>query len=230
MLRVSVLELPAAWGDPSAALAHADALIAESPPSDLVLLPEQSLTGYVSPRGDFDCSRFAEPIDGPISASLSSLAKQRAIHLCAPLVLAEDSTIYNAMLCFAPDGDLLFTYRKQHPWIPEDWATPGPSAPPLVTIADVKVTICICYDIHFIADESPDLLREADLLLFPTAWVDRHDTRVPTIRDLARDFALTIANANWNQGIVRVPGQGGSLIIAPDGKVLGVSATISCST
>jgi predicted amidohydrolase len=219
-VRVTVIELPATWGDAPTALARVDALLASGAPSDLVLLPEQSLTGYVSPQGTFDTSPFAEPIDGPTARTLAGMARRHAVHLVAPLVLAENGGIYNAALGFAPDGSLLFTYRKRHPWIPEEWATPGWQAPPRLSIAGVTLTICICYDLHFLPVESADLLAEVDLLLFPSAWVDAHATRVPTLRKLARRFGVAIANANWGPGVVQIPGQGGSIILGPGGATL----------
>lgn len=220
MLRVTVLELPATWGEPALALARAEALIATGPPSDLVLLPEQSLTGYVSPLGDFDLARFAEPLDGPTAAALAAVARRRKLHLVAPLVLAEDGAIHNAALGFGPDGTLLFVYRKRHPWLPERWATPGTGPPPLVTIGGVVVTLCVCYDVHFVASESAALLAAADLLLFPSAWVDEHATRVPILRALARRHGVAVANANWGPGVVRLPGQGQSIVIDRDGATL----------
>jgi hypothetical protein len=37
---------------------------------------------------------------------------------------------------------------------------------------------------------------------------------------LAQRFDLTIVNANWGPGDVAVPGQGGSCVVGPDGRVL----------
>jgi predicted amidohydrolase len=219
-MRVTVLELPATWGDPAAALARVDALLAGGAPTDLVLLPEQSLTGYVSPQGDFDAARFAEPLDGPTATALAALARRRAVHLVAPLVLAEQGAIYNAALSFAPDGALGFVYRKRHPWLPEHWASPGIAAPPVVRIRGLAVTICICYDVHFVAAESARLLGNADLLLFPSAWVDEHATRIPLLTRLARRFGVAVANANWGPGVVRLRGQGDSIVIDARGETL----------
>jgi predicted amidohydrolase len=143
------------------------------------------------------------------------------VHLVAPLVLREDRAIYNAMACFDPGGELVFVYRKRHPWVPETWATPGPSAAPVVEILGRRVTIAICFDLHFLADE----LQPADLLLFPSAWVERPDTRIVRLADIARTFQIHIANANWAPGVVRVPGQGGSCVIAPDGTVIASGTT-----
>lgn len=218
-MRVTVLELPARWDAAAAALAEADALIARAP-TDLVLLPEASLTGYVSPRGELDLARFGEPLDGPTAAALAALATRHRVHLVGPLIEAAGDARHNTMLGFRPDGARFLHYRKRHPWLPEEWATPGDAPCPVVEIAGVQVTIATCYDVHFLRDDAADALTRADLMLFPSAWVDRANTRPALLHDLARDFDLAIANANWGPGVVRVPGQGGSCVVAPGGRVL----------
>ncbi len=221
-MRVTVLELAAVWDARDAVLAEVSRLIAGGPPTDLVLIPEQALTGYVSPARDFDLTRFAEPIDGPTAHAIADLAVAAHAHLVAPLVLREADAIYNAMTCFDARGELAFTYRKRHPWIPETWATPGPAPAPIVTIAGARVTIAICYDLHFLAAE---LAPDVDLLLFPSAWVERPDSRPHRLASLARAAGITIANANWAPGVVRVPGQGGSCIARPDGTIVAANTS-----
>jgi predicted amidohydrolase len=219
-VRLTLLELPATWGEPRRVLDEVDARLGAAPPGDLVLLPEASLTGYVSPRGDFDLRRFAEPDDGPTAQAIAALARRHATTLVAPLILDEGGRAYNAIRAVGPDGGVRFTYRKRHPWLPETWAEAGREPPPLVEIGGLQVTICICYDIHFVAAEAAASLAAADLLLFPSAWVDEHATRVPLLRGLARRFDLAVANANWAPGVVRLPGQGGSIVLDRDGAAL----------
>jgi predicted amidohydrolase len=217
---VTVLELPATWGDPRPAIAAVDAELERGPASDLVLLPEASLRGYVSPEGDFDLAPFAEPPFGPTSCAVAQLARRHRTHLVAPLVLAEGERHYNAMVGFDPDGEPSFTYRKRHPWMPETWATEGPEPAPVVEIAGTRVTIAICYDLHFLDEDASEALDAADLLLFASAWVEEDDSRPWRLPELARAHRIAIANANWGPGIVRVPGQGGSSILDARGNVL----------
>lgn len=219
MLRVSVIELPAAWGTPAPALELVDRVLAEHP-SDLALLPEMSLSGYVSPAIDFDLSHFAEPIDGPTPRALADLARAHRTHLVGPLVLAQDQRLYNATLGFAPDGSRFLLYKKRHPWIPEEWATPGTEPHPLVDIAGVKVTVACCYDLHFLAREARATLDAADLLLFPSAWVEERDSRARRLAALARAHRIAVAAANWGPGVVAVKGQGGSAIFDARGEVI----------
>lgn len=215
-MRVTVLELAATWGEPQRVLDLVDAQIATT---DLVLLPEASLTGYVSPAGDLDLTRFAEPIDGPTAQRCAAIATAHSVHLVAPLILRDRDAVYNAMACWDPRGTLVFCYRKRHPWLPETWATPGDQALPIVELCGRTVTIAICYDLHFIARDSADALAAADVLLFPSAWVEWPDARPARLSQLAHRFDLHIANANWAAGVVRIPGQGDSCIVAPDGTI-----------
>lgn len=217
---MNVVEVPATWGAPDAVLRAVEDALTRAPPADLVLLPELALTGYVSPRGVFDPSPFAEPGDGPTAKGLERLARATGAVVVGPLVLAEEGRVYNVARGVGPDGRELFTYRKRHPWIPEAWATAGAARPPLVTIAGRKVTVCICFDVHFVAEDAPEELGAADVLLFPSAWVDEEDTRIPMLAGLARRFHTWVVAANWSAGVVIVPGQGRSCVVAPDGRVV----------
>jgi 5-aminopentanamidase len=251
VLRVSVLELPARWADADEALDDVDALLSHPhAPTDLAILPEMSLAGYVSPEGEFDLSRFAEPITGSTVQRAAELARRHRAHLVVPLVLAEDDRLYNAAVVVGPRGDVVATYRKRHPWFPEQWATRGEQPSPLFEIGGLRVTIAICYDGHFLADDTADILARADLLIFMSAWVDEEDldksrrsrslgvggvsplveaepqdSRMPLLRDLSRRFGISIANANWGPGTILVPGQGGSCILDGEARLLATVPT-----
>jgi predicted amidohydrolase len=220
MLRVTVLELPATWGDPRPVLASVEQALAAGPATDLVLLPEQSLSGYVSRVGDFDLTPFAEPLGGPTHAAIAALARRANVTLVAPLVLREGPACYNATIAAGPAGELVFVYRKRHPWYPELWATPGPEPAPVVTIGGARVTVAVCFDLHFLEDDAASELDACDLLLFPSAWVAADDERGAALPALARRHRIAIANANWAPGEVRIAGQGSSSIVGPQGERL----------
>jgi predicted amidohydrolase len=225
-MRVAVLELPAHWGPPAAVLAEIERHLARGPAADLVLLPEAALTVYVSPAGDFDLGAVAEPLDGPTARALAALAVRHRTHVVGPLIEADGSRRFNATVGFAPDGSRVLHYRKRHPWTPERWATPGDTPHPLVRLGDLTVTVATCYDVHFLEREAAATLAAADLLLFPSAWVEQADTRPFILARLARRFGVAIANANWGPGRVRVAGQGGSRILAADGRARAVASSV----
>ena len=225
-MRIAVLELPARWERPGGARSiDVAARLAAGPRADLVLLPEASLCGYVGPGRDFDLARFAEPIDGATATACAALARDHAVHLVAPLVLREAGALYNAMACFRSARRARVRLLQA-----ASVAARGRgrrrdrTPPPVVDIAGVRVTIAICFDLHFAGDDMAGEPTDADLLLFASAWVERPDTRPARLCALASRFGVHVANANWAPGVVRVPGQGGSCAIAPDGKLIATAA------
>jgi len=219
-LHVAAFELPARWAAPARAMEDVRELFARGPAADVVLLPEACLTGYVSPEMHADLRPFAEALDGPTAQALSALAKEHRTHLVGPLVLGEGTATFNAMVAFAPDGARLATYRKRHPWYVETWATPGDEPIGRFEVGGVTLATAICFDVHFLEEESARELDAADVLLFASAWVEKDDSRPTLFRDLARRFDLAVVNANWGHGVPHVWGQGGSRIVDRHGDLV----------
>ncbi|MEW6432005.1 MAG: carbon-nitrogen hydrolase family protein [Myxococcota bacterium] len=220
MARITLVELPARFGDASGQLARLDAVLGAAPPGGLALLGELALTGYVSEDGDFDASGFAEPLDGPTAQALAERARRHGCALVGPLVEGAAAKAFNAVVGFAPDGTRWLHYRKRHPWMPETWAAPGDLPMPLVEWRGLTVTAAICFDAQFLAEEAGEVLSRADLLLFPSAWVEEVDSRPELLGGLARRFDVAIVNANWGPGRPRVPGQGRSMAVSRSGEVV----------
>jgi 5-aminopentanamidase len=217
-VKVAALEIPASFDRVADNLELTSALLSHGP-CDLALLPEASLTGYLSPGQEFDLARFAEDRGGPTLRALAELAKRHRTNLVGPWIERDGTRIYNAMIGFDRGGRELLHYRKRHPWYPETWATSGERPHPVIAIEGARITIAICFDIHF-AHELP----AADVLLFPSAWVEPSaggGARETDVRaDLFSRVAMTIVNANWGVGNPRVPGQGASRIVGPSGVLL----------
>jgi predicted amidohydrolase len=215
--KVCLVELPARHGALQAQVDLAVELVGPAAP-DLVLLPEAALTGYLSEGLDCDLTAFAEPL--PVgTARLVSLARRCGADVVGPVIEAFRGRCYNSLVGVTPDGVRWLHYRKRHPWYPETWATPGKAPFPLVHWRGLEVTCAVCFDLHFLPAEAAEVLARADLLLFPSAWVDGGDTRRPMLEALATVFRVTVLNANWGVGLPAIKGQGGSLVAWPDGHV-----------
>ncbi|KYF94754.1 beta-alanine synthetase [Sorangium cellulosum] len=224
-LDVVALELPQRFGDLRGSLAEIDRLLGAPAlaGADLALLPELIVTGYVSPRGDSDLRRFAEALDGESARRLSELAREHGVALAGPLVEESRGRFYNTLLVFDRDGRRVGHYRKRHPWFPERWAAPGDLGTPVLDLLGVKVTVAICFDVHFLSEDAGEALDAADLLLFPTAWVDppgEGDARAELLPALARRHRVAIVNANWGPSRPALDGQGGSRILDADGRAV----------
>jgi 5-aminopentanamidase len=215
--RVCLVELPARFGEPELQLELAANIVGDARP-DLVLLPEASLTGYVSDDLRCDLSPYAEPLEVG-TARLGRLARRCGADVVGPVVERAGEACHNAVVGVTPEGARWLHYRKRHPWYPETWAQPGQAPFPLVRWRGLWLTCAVCFDLHFLPDEAPEVLARADALLFPSAWVDGGETRAPMLEQLARGFGLTVLNANWGPGRPAIPGQGGSLVARPDGRL-----------
>ena len=220
-MKICALEVPASFGDPQGRLADLRAVLGRREPADLILVPECALTGYVSADLRFDLRRFAEPIEGPTLGAYRALAREHQVHFAGPVVEESQGAVFNSFVVIDPGGQLLAHYRKRHPWFPERWATRGTAPYPELEIAGLRLTLAVCYDVHFVAREAPETLAAADVLLFPSAWVDdgATDLRTAIFRSLVRRFGLTVVNANWGEGEPRLPGQGRSRIVGPGGAI-----------
>ena len=219
---VAALELPHRYGSPAAQLALADELLAKVHGAQLAVLPECALTGYVSQEGGYDLSAFAEPLEGPTAKAYAQLARKHGLAIAGPLIEAAGAAVYNAFVVFDATGARIAHYRKRNPWFPEAWATPGKLGNPVFEVAGLRMTIAICFDVHFLAADAAAQLAQADVLLFPSAWVDEElvDSRDALLPHVARTFGVSIVNANWGVGTPAFRGQGGSRIVAPRGATM----------
>lgn len=215
-MRITLLQLPSRWAAWDVQMSTVTGLLRGGDETDLIVLPEASLTGYVSPDGDFDLRPFAAAREG-LFEGLRAVARDARAHVLGPFIDEQHGMYFNAVTVLAPDGSEIARYRKRHPWYPERWASPGSDPYPVFSIADRRVTVAICFDIHFLANDGRDALRDADVLAFPSAWVEEEDQRATLLSSLAREHDILIANANWAPGDVRVPGQGQSMFVSPQG-------------
>lgn len=223
VVEVAAVEVPLRFGDPRGSLAELGAILSSPGMEgvDLALLPEAALTGYVSPEGDFDLSPFAEPLDGPTAEGLAALARRHRLALAGPLIERDGDARFNALLLFDAGGERIGHWRKRHPWYPERWATPGDLGTPVVSVRGITITAGICFDVHFLSDDAGAALDAADVLLFPSAWVDEdEDGRAEVLPALARRHDVWIVNANWGLSRPGVRGQGGSRILDRAGRVV----------
>ncbi|MBL8918162.1 MAG: carbon-nitrogen hydrolase family protein [Myxococcaceae bacterium] len=220
-LSVTVLEVPARFGAIEEQARWIDDALARTPPGEVLVLPESALTGYVSATGSFDLTPFAEPFEGRQLEALRRIAERAHTTVIGPIVERDGARCFNTEAVVAPDGAVLARYRKRHPWFPELWATPGDLPFPRLQLGGLACTLAVCFDVHFLAEEAADVLRQCDVLFFCSAWVDEeYDARPDRLGPLATEFGLFIVNANWGPGAPPVRGQGGSLVMSPAGKML----------
>ncbi|MBO9350247.1 MAG: carbon-nitrogen hydrolase family protein [Thermomicrobium sp.] len=179
LLRIGLVQMNSR-SDKSENLAVAERLIEEAARqgAELVALPEY--VNFLGPRELHEAN--AEPIPGPTTERFAALARRYGIYLLGGSIL-ERSAIpgkyYNTSVLFAPDGEIIASYRKIHLFDVDltGNVTSNESATILpgdrVVTAEVAghvVGLTICYDLRF-----PELYRllaldGAELILVPAAF------------------------------------------------------------
>jgi formamidase len=216
---------PAAW-DPAASVALIGSVVAEIARSfpwvQLVIFHELAVSGAAPlalPDAPDAWRQTAQPIPGPLTDRLCSLARQSGKWLVpGSMYELAGGDVYNTALAISPDGEIVARYRKLFPWLPfEAETTPGRE----FCVFDIpeagRFGLCICYDQWF-----PEVART---LTWLGAEVILQPTLTPT-SDRALELVISQATAIVNQcyfvGVNGLGPYGGgrSLIVDPDGRVL----------
>ncbi len=226
-LLVAVAQWLATPGDPRANLEAAQHWIdrAAAAGADLIVLPELWACGYDVASLASDAAAAAQPVPGPLTETLGTLARQHGLWVFAGTVPERDGDrIFNTATVFSRAGDLIAVHRKAHLYIPTGEDAVFAAGPGLTTFTDPElghVAVTVCYDGDFPEVASALAARGADLVIQPAAyeWEARAywDRYYP---------GAALANGQWwvlaNQCGSTMSGTllGASKIISPAGAVL----------
>jgi beta-ureidopropionase len=141
----------------------------------VLLLPEVFHELFFMTELDLKHMDKSEPIPGPITAMMQSLARELGVVVCAPIYeRVGRSVYYNSAAMIDADGALLGVYRKTH--IPLNtifyeklYFKPGNLGYPAFETAFGKVGIVICHDRHYPEGARCSALNGAEILLVPSA-------------------------------------------------------------
>src|SRR6266487_1480142 len=185
----------------------------------LVVLPEMATTGYCwGARAEI--APHVEPIPGPTTERFQQLAADYDCYIAVGLAEVDPATdvYYNSLALVGPQG-IVGTYRKIHSYIAEPrWARDGDLGLPVWETPIGRLAGLICMDAEFFEASRLAALHGADVLLFPTNWLDE---KCPSQWWIARAFENKVYLVAANRyGLERgVQFSGGSCIINPDGSI-----------
>lgn len=220
-VRIALAQLLPAWEDPGANLAGVDGVAgrAAEAGADLVVLPEQALFGW-----DPASIAGAEPVGGPLTQALSSVARRHAVGLVGSIRETGAAGVRNTALAIDAGGAIVAVYAKQHLFTPggeEGCYTPGPG-PALFGCGGLRMGLAICYDLRFPGVFAAYRALGADAVLVPAAWPCarlRHWRLF--LRARALDNRLYVAGVSYAIGATPVENYcGGSLAADPEGEIL----------
>ena len=223
-LRVCLLPLRIEPRNPSGNLRHFQARLQEVArfQPDLICLPECTFTGYLYEAQDF--VRFAEPIPGPTTDAVASLARQYGCYICFGLLERAPEGVYDSAVLVDRAGEILLMHRKNH------------EHPPFTNGSEVKAVdtefgrlgMLICGDL-FSDDVRARLPRPLEVLLVPMArsfdgkspdaerWV-REERQV--YLDEVKKAGMTTLLVNALENSPADASFGGALVVSPGGEIL----------
>jgi len=209
--------------------------------SDLVVFPELALCGFIPnhPVGDHNlwlraalrtARALAEPIPGPSTDLLVSVAQQFGLYCAAGLLESAGNLLYNSYILVGPNG-LVGRWRKMHIPLFEMPFYNGGDTPTVVDTPLGRIGANICFDA--LLPESTRLLavQNAEIVMFPFAAdpppgtpADWSAWATPAVRSRCQENGLFGICANY-VGQVSCQGvdqtfPGGALAFGPRGEVI----------
>ncbi|MGE0826682.1 MAG: nitrilase-related carbon-nitrogen hydrolase [Candidatus Binatia bacterium] len=211
----------------------------------LLVFPELALTPYFATKIQTAFEEFFEDtLPSPDTRPLFEVAHRTCMHFVLPYAERADGHYYNSAVVIAPGGEILGKYRKMHipGWVEPRWEglnilekryfLAGDLGFPVVSLPQVQVGTCICYDRRFSESYRSLALNGAELLCVPynTPTFGQpkeagQETSEVLLRAGAMEnqlFVVAVGKAGVEDGTEYI---GGSEIIAPNGKVLAKAQT-----
>lgn len=206
--------------------------------AQVVCLQELFPSLYFCQSNDPKFFELAEPVPGPTSERLASLAKELGIVIVASLFERDGQEYYNTACVLDADGRFLGKYRKVH--IPDDprnfyseyyYFKPGNLGFPLFQTKFAKIGVQVCWDQWFPEGARSLALQGADILFYPTAigWQAvgqeelgkaEYDAWVTVQRGHAISNTVFVAATNRTGLEDHLNFWGGSFVADPLGRVL----------
>lgn len=185
----------------------------------LIVLPEMATTGYCWECRE-EIAPYVEPVPGPTTHRFEQMATQYDCYIALTLAEVDPDTdvYYNSMVLIGPQG-IVGPYRKIHSYISEPrWARDGDLGMPVWDTPLGRLSGLICMDAMYFEAARIPALHDADVLLFPTNWLDE---KCPSSWWMARAFENGVYFiAADRYGLERgVQFSGGSCILNPDGSI-----------
>ena len=143
--------------------------------AEIICLQELFRSQYFCQKQDATIFDLAEPIPGPSTEALASVARQHQVVIVGSLFERRDAGVYhNTAVVLDADGSLLGTYRKMH--IPDDplyfekyYFTPGDQGYRCFDTRFGRIGVLVCWDQWYPEGARLTALQGAKVLFYPTA-------------------------------------------------------------
>ena len=139
---------------------------------NIACFPECSLLGWVNPKAH----HLANPIPGPDTERLSTLAKKYRIMISIGLVEKEGNKLYDSVVLIDSKGEILLKHRKIN--LLTELMNPPYTSGDTVSVVNTRfgrIGLLICADTF--RDDLLKQMREKkpDLLIIPYGWAEKRE-------------------------------------------------------
>lgn len=187
--------------------------------TDLLVLPEASLTGYNISLNT--AKSVAVERNSETTESIQTICQRSNLAIAYGYIERFEGSLFNAVNVIDSSGNSVAHYRKCHLWgdLDRRLFSAGSSFSPVFTLLGWNLGLLICYDIEFPEAVRHMTLQGAELIIAPTAlmqpwtFVAEHMTRVR-----AAENQVYFAYANYCGSEDDIVYVGLSCIVGPDGN------------
>ncbi|HEX7552060.1 MAG TPA: nitrilase-related carbon-nitrogen hydrolase [Geothrix sp.] len=171
-LRIALIQQDTVWQNPVSNLTRAREFVGQAARAGarVAVFPELFTLGFtMAPEP------FAEALPGPTSEALSALSREFGLYLVGSVVETHAPHPRNAAFVTAPDGSLIATYRKLHPFSygEENLHYSGGTECPVFEIDGIPCGLQICYDLRFPEPFRVLAAKGAEVVFVPANWPAR---------------------------------------------------------
>ncbi len=149
--------------------------------ADLVVFPETVTTGFVTGLSAGDLWDLVDNVPGRITAEVQKAARAHGVHVVWPTYRRgpERGVVYNSSILIGPEGEIIGTYDKTHPFPLErcdcgGWVTVGSRAEVFETALG-SIGMIICYDGDFPELSRLLAVKGAEVITRPSALLRSFD-------------------------------------------------------
>lgn len=173
-LTVALIQTSLIWENPEANRKYIEQKVNTINSVDLIVLPEMFTSGFT-----MNASEVAETMDGKTISWLKDLARLKQAAIVGSLVISENNTYYNRLVCVEPSGKIS-QYDKRHTFTlaGEHKVYTAGTDKLILDYKGWKICPMVCYDLRFPVWARN--IEDYDLLLYVANWpkvrIDAWDT------------------------------------------------------
>lgn len=220
-MKIGFYQFSPEFGAPERNLAKIESVLGDVD-ADLIVIPELANSGYLFVEQS-EVNDLAEPVPGPTTNFLVSLASNTNCHFVIGLPESSSGKVFNSSVLVGPDG-VVGVYRKAHLFYEEKhYFEPGDTGFPVFELDGVKVGMLVCFD-HLFTEAARTLaLKGAQIICYPSNLVIPTYGQLTTrVRAIENQIFTILSNrcGMEDRGTKQLTYTGSSQICAPDGSVL----------